>query len=177
MLPWGQEGKDKMVLHRLTDRVAVSGALTSEDVRRLAADGFHSIVDLRSDGEPRPQGLAPWDEARLAQEIGLTYRQITVEPQMLGDSLARAVLQALRSSPSPVLVHCTTGRRAGTFALLQLACEQDLSVDDCLARGRAMGLDFDGMPRLTKFLREFVESHGRHYRPADDEPDRSNIRF
>jgi uncharacterized protein (TIGR01244 family) len=173
----GQEGKEKMVVHRVSDRISVSGALTDDDVRRLVMDGFHGIVDLRSDGEPRPQGIAPWDEARLAKEVGLTYRQITVEPQMLGDGLARAVLQAIRSSPSPVLVHCTTGRRAGTFALLQLASEQDLSVDDCLACGRAMGLDFDGMPRLAKFLREFVEGHGKHYRPADDEPDRSNIRF
>jgi uncharacterized protein (TIGR01244 family) len=173
----GQEGKDTMVVHRMSDRISVSGALTSDDVRRLATDGFHGIVDLRSDGEPRPQGMSPWDEAQLAKEVGLTYRQVTVEPQMLGDSLARAVLQAIRSLPSPILVHCTTGRRASTFALLQLASEQDLSVDDCLARGRAMGLDFEGMPRLTKFLREFVEGHGRHYRPADEAPDRSNIRF
>jgi protein tyrosine phosphatase (PTP) superfamily phosphohydrolase (DUF442 family) len=109
--------------------------------------------------------LAPWDEAKLAREAGLAYQQISVEPQLLGDALAHAVRNAVEGSPGPVLLHCTTGRRAGTFGLVLLACDQDLRVEDCLARGGAMGLDFAGMPRLTTFLREFVERHGKHYRP------------
>jgi uncharacterized protein (TIGR01244 family) len=150
-------------MQRLTDRLTISGGLEADDLPRLAAQGFRSIVDLRSDGEPRPRGLAPWDEAKLAREAGLSYRQISVEPQLLGDGLAHAVRDAVASSPDPVLLHCTTGRRAGTFGLILLACDEDLSVEDCLARGATMGLDFTGMPRLTAFLRRFVERHGRHY--------------
>lgn len=157
------------MMHRLTDRLTISGALAADDLPRLAAQGFRSIVDLRSDGEPRPRGLAPWDEAKLAREAGLAYQQISVEPQLLGDALAHTVRNAVEGSPGPVLLHCTTGRRAGTFGLALLACDEDLSVEDCLARGGAMGLDFADMPRLTTFLRQHVERHGRHYRPAHDD--------
>jgi uncharacterized protein (TIGR01244 family) len=152
-----------MDTHRLTDRITVSAALLEEDLRHLAAQGFRSIVDLRTDGEPRPRGLAPWEESPLAAREGLGYRQIPVEPHALDDALGHAVRQALREANAPVLLHCTTGRRAGTFGLIALACDEPLTVEDCLARGRAMGLDLDGMPRLTAFLRSYVTRHGKHY--------------
>lgn len=161
-----------MVIHRLTDRIAVSGALVEDDVRRLPVEGFRSIIDLRADGEPRPQGLAPWDEATLAAAAGLAYQQIAVEPPRLGDSLGHAIRRALCEAEPPVLMHCTTGRRAGTFGLVALACDEALTVEQCLARGRAMGLDFDGMPRLTRFLRDYVERHGKQYRAVATGDDR-----
>ncbi len=157
-----------MKLLRVTERFAVSNALEADDVGRLKAMGFHSVIDLRSDGEPRPQGVAPWEEARLAHEAGLSYRQIAVEPPRLTDTLGCVVRQTAYDVRSPVLLHCTTGRRAATFGLMLLACEEDLSVDDCFTRGRAMGFDFDGMPRLTVFLRHFVERYGKRYRPPSD---------
>ena len=142
----------------------MAGAPDAHEMARLAAEGFRTIIDLRSDGEPHPRGLPCWDEEKTARELGLRYRQIIVEPQMLGDALAHSVRDAVANAPSPVLLHCTTGRRAATFGLLLVATEEDLDVETCLARGRAMGLDWDGMPRLTAFLRRFVERHGRHYR-------------
>jgi uncharacterized protein (TIGR01244 family) len=149
-----------MKLHRLTDRIAVSGALTEDDLRGLLALGYRTVVDLRSDGEPRPQGIAPWDEASLAREAGLVYHQVPVEPQLLSDALGLAVHRIVSGAPGPVLLHCTTGRRAGTFALALLARTDGLDIEACLARGRAIGLDFEGMPRLTAFLRGFVARHG-----------------
>ena len=65
-----------MILHRLTDRLTVSDAPTETDLPELTALGFQTIVDLRADGDPRPRGIAPWDEARLAAEIGLAYHQV-----------------------------------------------------------------------------------------------------
>ena len=156
--------------HWINDRLAVGDAPDAEAMAQLAADGFRTIIDLRSDGEPHPRGLPSWDEEKKARELGLRYRQIVVEPQMLGDALAHAVRNAVANALSPVLLHCTTGRRAGTFGLMLLATEEDIDVDMCLDRGRAMGLDWDGMPRLTAFLRRFVERHGRHYRGREIPP-------
>ncbi len=152
-----------MEIQPLTDRISISGALLDEDLRRLPARGFRSIVDLRTDGEPRPQGLAPWEEAPLATREGLGYRQIPVEPHVLDDALGHSVRQALQGANTPVLLHCTTGRRAGTFGLIALACDEVLTVEDCLVRGRRIGLDFDSMPRLTVFLRNYVTRYGKHY--------------
>ena len=143
--------------HWMNDRLAVADAPNGEALVRLATEGFRTIVDLRSDGEPHPRGLPSWEEAAAARALGLRYRQIPVEPQLLGDALAHAVRDAVVASPGSVLLHCTSGRRAGTFGLALVAIDEDLSVEDCLARGRAMGLDWDSMPRLTVFLRHFIE--------------------
>jgi uncharacterized protein (TIGR01244 family) len=162
-----------MKIHRLSDRLAVSGALTEDELRDLPALGYRSVLDLRSDGEPRPQGMAPWDEATLARRIGLAHRQIPVEPQLLHDTLGHAVRHAVAVLPAPVLLHCTTGRRAGTFGLALLACDEGLDVAACLERGRKMGLDFEGMPRLTAFLREFVGRYAQARRGPSGGGERS----
>jgi uncharacterized protein (TIGR01244 family) len=146
-----------MTVHRLTDRVAVSDAPTEDDLRTAAREGFHTIIDLRADGEPHPRGLAPWKEARLATEIGVAYRQIPVEPPRLTNRLGDQIRQAVREATGPVLLHCTTGRRSGVCGLLVVACDERLTVASCLERGAAFGLDFDGMPRLTAFLKHYVE--------------------
>ncbi|HWP64430.1 MAG TPA: sulfur transferase domain-containing protein [Candidatus Limnocylindria bacterium] len=158
-----------MTMHWLTDAIAVGDAPTADGLARLPTAGVRSLVDLRSDGEPHPRGLPAWEERALAERVGLAYRQVPVEPQLLGDGLAYAVRDAVAASPAPVFLHCTSGRRAGTFGLALLATERDLDVDECFARGRALGLDWDGMPRLAAFLRRFVERHGRRYR-AGAEP-------
>ena len=147
----------------LTNTLAVSAAVTRVDLESLAAEGLRAIIDLRADAEPRPQGLPPWEEAALATAHGLIYDQIPVEPPRLSDAVGHLVLRVLRAAPPPVLIHCTTGRRAATFGLIALACEQPRSLEHCLARGRAMGLDFDGMPRLTEFLQRYVTRHGGFY--------------
>ena len=148
-----------MIFHRLTDRLAVSDAPADSDLPQLTAQGFRSIIDLRADGEPRPRGVAPWDEARLAAEHGLAYRQIPVEPPRLGDHLGDLIRRVVREAIPPVLLHCTTGRRAGVFGLIAVACDERLSAEECLERGRAIGLSFEGMPRLTAFLKHYLERH------------------
>lgn len=146
-----------MRLQRLDDRLAIADAPDADDLRRLHDAGFRSIVDLRADGEPRPRGLNPWEEASAAAAVGLAYRQIPVEPPYLGEHLLRAVERALRELPAPALIHCTSGRRAGVFAILVRAREAGQGVEECLRRGHDLGLDFDGMPRLTAFLRRSLE--------------------
>jgi uncharacterized protein (TIGR01244 family) len=148
-----------MILHRLTDRLSVSDAPTEHDLAELAAQGFRTIVDLRAEAEPRPRGLAPSEEEKLAARAGLAYRQIPIEPPRLAGPVGTLVRQALRQATPPVLLHCTTGRRAGVFGLLAVACEDGSTVETCLERGRSMGLDFEGMPRLTAFLKEYLARH------------------
>jgi uncharacterized protein (TIGR01244 family) len=160
-----------MILHRLTDRLAVSDAPSEEDLRELVARGVRSIVDLRADGEPRPRGVAPWEEARLATGLGLAYRQIPVEPPRLGEYLGDLVRRAVREATPPVLLHCTTGRRAGVFGLIVLACDERLPAEQYLACERNLGLNFEGMPRLSAFLKTYVRCRAEGPVPADARQD------
>jgi uncharacterized protein (TIGR01244 family) len=145
-----------MILHKLTERLSVADAPTEDELHKLTARGFRSIVDLRADGEPRPRGVAPWEEARLAAASGLAYHQIPVEPPRLGDHLGDLVRRTIREAAAPVLLHCTTGRRAGVFGLIVLACDEGLSPAELRSRARALGLNFEGMPRLSAFLESYV---------------------
>ena len=145
-----------MILHRLTERLSVADAPTEDELRGLAARGFRSIIDLRADGGPRPRGVAPWEEARLAAANGLAYHQIPVEPPRLGDHLGDLVRRTVREAAAPILLHCTTGRRAGVFGLVILACDERLSPEEYRSRGHALGLNFEGMPRLSTFLESYV---------------------
>jgi uncharacterized protein (TIGR01244 family) len=157
-----------MTIHRLTDHIAVSDAPSEEELRTASRLGFRTIIDLRADGEPHPRGIAPWKEARLATEIGLAYRQIPVEPPRLTDRLGDLIRQAVRDATPPVLLHCTTGRRSGVCGLLVVACDERLTVAWCLERGVSIGLDFESMPRLTAFLKRYVERcAGRPDIPTD----------
>jgi uncharacterized protein (TIGR01244 family) len=156
-----------MTLFKLSKEMLVSDAPTDADLPRLVAEGVRTIVDLRSDGEPRPRGIAPWDEARWAAALGIAYRQIPVEPPSLGDHLGNRVRRAIRGATPPTLLHCTTGRRAGVFGLIVIACAEHLSLDACLDRGRALGLDFDGMPRLRAFLEDYLARHAEAFQAAD----------
>ena len=152
-----------MHLHEVSDLLIIGGAPLADDLPRLVSAGVRSIIDLRGDGEPRPQGLPPWEEAELARRAGLAYRQEPVEPPSLSDGLGHAVRRLVVEGTPRVLLHCTTGRRATVFGLLVLACEHALTVDECLQRGRSLGLEFNTMPRLTTFLRHYIERHGRWY--------------
>jgi uncharacterized protein (TIGR01244 family) len=160
-----------MLRHPLTRQLLIGEAPTAEDLHGLVAAGVRTIVDLRTDEEPRPRGLAPWEEAARARQVGLSYLHIPVAPPSLSDELAGVIRRALAGATPRVFMHCTSGRRAGTFGLLVLACDQAVDTTECLRRGHALGLDFEGMPRLTAFLRRYVERHGNRaaaIRPAPD---------
>jgi uncharacterized protein (TIGR01244 family) len=159
-----------MIIHRLTDRLAISDAPTEDELRELAAGGFRSIVDLRGDGEPRPRGVAPWEEARLAAASGLAYHQVPVEPPRLGDYLGDLVRRTVREAKPPVLLHCTTGRRAGVFGLIILACDERLPSEAYRSRARDLGLNFEGMPRLSAFLESYVGHRAASAEPSDGGP-------
>jgi hypothetical protein len=52
--------------------------------------------------------------------------------------------------------------------LLVVACDERLTVASCIERGASIGLDFESMPRLTAFLKRYVERcAGRPDIPTD----------
>ncbi len=153
-----------MQLRELDDRIIIAGAWTADDLPAVIDAGVRTVIDLRAHGEPRPQGLPPWEEAAILQRAGIAYRQEPVEPPLLHDDLGHAMRRAVAHAEPRVLLHCTTGRRAVVFGLFVLACERALTIDECRRRGQALGFDFEGMPRLDAFLCRYVARHGRRGR-------------
>lgn len=145
----------------VNDWLAIAGTLVWEDITALAQRGYRSFIDLRGENEPAAGGLGPHEVRRWVRVHGLTYRQIPVLVTALDDATVDAVRHTLREVEKPVLLHCASGRRAGALALMHLGCEEGATVEQCLTRARAMGLDFEGLPPLRDFFVDYLTRYSR----------------
>lgn len=102
----------------------------------LARAGVRTVVNLRPDTE-----MAQRDEAAEVREAGLAYVHIPVDgPDGLTRGSAYALQQVLLTSPASVLVHCSSGNRAGALICLADAWFGSRDVENALALGRDAGL-------------------------------------
>lgn len=134
----------------VNDDYSSAGQLTSEQIQRLAQQGFRAVLNLRSPHEPGTLS----DEAEQAAAAGLGYAQAPVSPTTPeGDSL-NAALAALAELPKPVLIHCRGGGRATAVALIAIATQDQLSRDAFLEQAAAQGLGPE-QPQIQQFLRDY----------------------
>ncbi len=104
-------------IHPVSEKVAVGGQPDLEDLRRLRAQGFAAVVNLRVDGEAEGMpGVA--EERQEAAALGLAYHHVPVSLADLDPALVDALQAAIAASPGPVYVHCGAGQRACALALL-----------------------------------------------------------
>lgn len=146
----------------LGDDLAICGALTADEIGMLAAQGVRTIFDLRGSGEPMT-GLRPDVERRVAERAGLTYEHMP----MAGHPVDRSRLDPLRlaiwAAERPLLIHCSSGRRAALCALIHIGCQNGWTIDQCLDLAVERGIDFETMPAMRDFLREYLRRHSRAY--------------
>ena len=105
------------------------------DWMRLPALGIATVINLR----PRAE-MPARDEAAEVRDAGLAYIEIpVVGPAEVTPENAHALWQALQRAQGKVLVHCSTGNRAG--ALMALAAHANgMASAEALALGKAAGL-------------------------------------
>jgi sulfide:quinone oxidoreductase len=99
------------MITRLTDRFSVSPQLFPEDLPLLKQSGYRAIVDNRPDGEEPGQPTST-RMREAAEQLGLRYFYIPVEPGQVTDEDARALRAALDEAEGPVLTFCRTGSRS-----------------------------------------------------------------
>ncbi len=146
------------MFQRVTDQLAIAGALTETDLAHLVAQGYRTIIDLRSN-EPVASGLRPAEERECAARIGVPYEQIPILITSFEALRIDEVRAALGRSAGPVVLHCASGRRAGILALVHLGCQEGWSAEPCLAKARVLGFDLDAMPVLRDLLVRYVVAH------------------
>ncbi|WP_457939758.1 beta-lactamase hydrolase domain-containing protein [Mesorhizobium sp. 10J20-29] len=121
---------------------------------KAAEDGFHSIVNFRTNQEN--QEVTPEDERRLAEEAGLAYLHHPLARDALDDELVDDFRQKLADLPGPVLFHCAPGKRAGAMALMALAPKEGLSGEAAIAKGQESGLDLS-QEEIGQFVRSYAD--------------------
>ncbi len=125
------------------------------DLERLHERGFRAILDLRQDTD-NMAGLTPTQEADLAAALGLVYARFPAPAENADNALLDSFGAELLRLPKPVFVHCTAGRRAGMFALAQVAIEQGNPGASMLEMGRHLDVLY-GPPEQQKRFADYVD--------------------
>jgi uncharacterized protein (TIGR01244 family) len=147
-------------MRKITERLMISGALTTAQIERLFARRCRAVVDLRADAEPATAGLPPWEERAVVSGLGMAYHQVPVGVGTFDRPTVMAVRRILHRTDGLVVLHCGTGRRAAALALIHLCCDGHRPLDESVARARAIGLDGREAAGLSAWWREYVLRHG-----------------
>ena len=119
---------------------AIGTSPTPDDLNRLKASGFKSIVDLRVSGEVGAPSIS--DEQEVARSLELTLLHIAVPARTLPGELLDLFRREVPSLPKRIFVHCTKGGRAALFHW-----------DSSGARGRRLRRRYCGPRARGRFLR------------------------
>jgi uncharacterized protein (TIGR01244 family) len=113
-----------------------SGQPTLEQLDTLAAQGIHTVIDLRSADEDRG-----YDEAAELKSRGIAYHSLPINGKDdLNADNAAALKHLLDASGDGVLIHCHTGNRAGALLALEAAKEEGLAPEKAVELGKSAGM-------------------------------------
>jgi uncharacterized protein (TIGR01244 family) len=117
------------------DGITTAGQPTAAQFEAAAASGFATVIDLRGPNENRG-----FDERATVEGAGMSYISLPVEgADGINYENAGALDKLLREIDGPVLIHCSSGNRAG--ALLALRAKLNGADDEsALAVGIAGGV-------------------------------------
>ncbi|WP_207540602.1 protein tyrosine phosphatase family protein [Sabulicella rubraurantiaca] len=141
---------------KINDKMTiVTDQPSEEELKGLSKEGFKAVVNLRSDGEQN-QPLPPAAEGEVVRSTGLKYAHVPVVATAPSHEQVDRFREAVSGMEGPVLVHCASGKRAGAFAILQVAKEEGLSGEEALARAKSLGMDWKS-PELENFVRQNLD--------------------
>ncbi len=135
----GKETEDTPLLphaRRVSDDLVTGGQPSAAQLDRLRKEGFQTIVNLRTEGEPgAKEGL----EAEKAHGFQVVHIPVAGKAGITEEN-ARRVAEALASAKGKVVIHCASGNRVGAMIALKAYYVDGKSVDEALELGRAAGL-------------------------------------
>jgi uncharacterized protein (TIGR01244 family) len=134
--------------------VACGGATDTAALDALKADGFKSIINLRTAGE---QGANLEQNAARAKELGLKYISIPFSPSQPDPKAVDTFLgEIANKSNQPVFVHCGSASRVGSFWLVKRVLQDGWTVEKATEEAKLIGLR--GEP-LEKFALDYITAH------------------
>jgi uncharacterized protein (TIGR01244 family) len=138
-------------LKKVSDNLSVTGQISSEQLTELAAEGFKSVLNLRSSDEKDFLN----DEQEQANAAGLAYVNIPLDPQEPNQHLTAAAIAEIKHLSKPILIHCANGVRAGGIALIADAIQAALTYGEILHKAQKIGINLE-QPHLKQFLLEKI---------------------
>jgi sulfide:quinone oxidoreductase len=133
-----------MELHTLSAELSVAPQILPEDLARIRAAGFQSVICNRPDGEAGDQPLFAEIE-RAAQALGLRTYYLPAVSGKVTDEQGQLFGQVMAELPKPVLAYCRTGMRSTT--MWALAEARHKSLPEIVAVAQRAGYDMKGVVR------------------------------
>ena len=117
---------------------------------KLAANGFHSVLNLRTGSE----GVDLDRERSLVEGAGMRYVNIPVVPSAPQPEQVDAFIKAVTDAANqPMLIHCASANRVGAFWMIYRAVEQSWPEEKALDEATKIGLT---SPTLKTFAHEQI---------------------
>lgn len=144
-----------MEVKKINEQLTVAGQVTPEQLQQAAAEGYKSVLNLRS---PDEQGFVQ-DEQQQVEAAGLQYVNIPVKPNEMTNELTAQVLEQIDNLPKPALIHCASSMRAGAMAFMNVATRQGMTPEQVFEKAGEVGFDCNANPQIKQFLENYVSTH------------------
>lgn len=124
------EKKAMDMIRKITNELSIAEQPTLDELQQLAAEGYRSVVNLRSSHEV---GFLK-DEQQQVEGLGLSYVNFPIRIKNLDLDKVLPLIQQLVGSPQPMLVHCDNGIRSSIVVLIRIATEQGIRAEDAFEK-------------------------------------------
>lgn len=154
----------------IREDLSISGVPSPEELKQPA---FRSLIDLRAPGEG--QGAAKVSRERsAARAADVSYVNIPVSADRVLPRQIDRYRANVERLPKPIRVHCASGKRAGSFAVVDAAIRDGLSGDEAVRCIDERGFSHGGDP-VRETYRAYVDDHARSGPTAVRRPQESSV--
>jgi uncharacterized protein (TIGR01244 family) len=142
------------------ERVATGGQPADAAFAKLAANGFRSVLNLRTASE----GIDLKHEQEAIEKAGLRYVNIPIISSAPKAEQVEEFIKAVKDKDNqPMLIHCGSANRVGAFWMIYRVVDQGWPEDKALDEATKIGLT---SPALKVFAHEYIVSHQPKKTPA-----------
>lgn len=142
-----------MIEYTLKNRVLLAGQPEPEEWAQLAARGYHTVINLRSD----PERAAI--QQRNAEAAGLRYIHLPLPAYEL-EAPHLEIFRATLGAPTDtdgLVIHCRTASRVALLWMLHRVVNEGWSQEEAEAELRAAGYGDDSMETFCFCAEDYFE--------------------
>jgi uncharacterized protein (TIGR01244 family) len=137
----------------LNEEIATAGQPKDGAFAKLAANGFRSVLNLRTEAE----GVDLKHEQELVEKSAMKYFHVPVVGSAPTTESVEAFIQVVKDKANhPMLIHCASANRVGAMWMIYRVLEQGWSEDKALQEATQIGLS---SAALKKFAQNYIATH------------------
>jgi uncharacterized protein (TIGR01244 family) len=137
-------------IRAVTPDFAVAPQITADDMLKIAAAGFTTVINNRPDGEA-PGQMSDAQARKAATAAGLAFVTIPITGGARPEQVDQTI-KALGDASGPVLAYCRSGTRSITVWALAQASAGGYSPEDIVELADSAGYDLSGLRPVLERL-------------------------